>query len=466
MPEVVDAEVLVSFRFGTVVDEAQSFYWLRGSGDWADLYNLIPSSGYGVQIKNTSSQVKVFLATGGGGRVVIGSARIGEVGTGMQWLRFRVEGDQILVKVWSEGSAEPSNWELVVQDSSVAGEGVYQTGFSRSGGSSQRDIYFDHLTVTDLGEAGPVDRAPTVDWVEPAADAVVAGEVTLRVSAVDDFDPLGSLDVDWRVDGGSWSDLSFDPGSGWYQGTWDSSTVGDGQVTLEVRAVDSSGGSSSASRSVTVDNINDPAAPVLADEWGLGNGSAWSPGLWSVSTLGSTVVDVVGGQGHIGFSGTTRAGAAVGRMPEVVDAEVLVSFRFGTVVDEAQSFYWLRGSGDWADLYNLIPSSGYGVQIKNTSSQVKVFLATGGGGRVVIGSARIGEVGTGMQWLRFRVEGDQILVKVWSEGSAEPSNWELVVQDSSVAGEGVYQTGFSRSGGSSQRDIYFDHLTVTDLVPG
>lgn len=208
------------------------------------------------------------------------------------------------------------------------------------------------------------------------------------------------------------------------------------------------------------------SSPVLADEWELGNGSAWDPGLWSVSTLGSTVVDVVGGQGHIGFSGTTRAGAAAGRMPDVVDAEVLVSLRFGTVVDEAQSFYWLRGSGDWADLYNLIPSSGYGVQIKNTSSLVKVFLATGGGGRVVIGSARIGEVGTGKQWLRFRVQGDQILVKVWSEGSAEPSNWELGVQDSSVAAGGVYQTGFSRSGGSSQRDIYFDHLTVTELVPG
>jgi hypothetical protein len=42
----------------------------------------------------------------------------------------------------------------------------------------------------------------------------------------------------------------------------------------------------------------------------------------------------------------------------------------------------------------------------------------------------------------------------------------LVVQESSVAGGGVYQTGFSRSGGSSQRDIYFDHLTVTDLIPG
>jgi hypothetical protein len=39
-----------------------------------------------------------------------------------------------------------------------------------------------------------------------------------------------------------------------------------------------------------------------------------------------------------------------------------------------------------------------------------------------------------------------------------------VVQNSSVTAGGVYQTGFSRSGGSGQRDVYFDHLTVTDLA--
>jgi hypothetical protein len=206
------------------------------------------------------------------------------------------------------------------------------------------------------------------------------------------------------------------------------------------------------------------SSPVFSDEWDLAEGSAWDPGLWSVSVLGSTVVNVVGGRGHIGFSGATRAGGAVGVMSEVADAEVLVSFRFGSVVEEAQTFHWLRGSGDWADLYNLIPSSGYGVQVKNTSSQVKVFKATGGGGRAVIGAGSIGAVGTGVQWLRYRVEGDQILVKVWSEGSAEPSGWELVVQNSSVTAGGVYQTGFSRSGGSGQRDVYFDHLTVTDLA--
>jgi len=29
----------------------------------------------------------------------------------------------------------------------------------------------------------------------------------------------------------------------------------------------------------------------------------------------------------------------------------------------------------------------------------------------------------------------------------------------------VYQIGFSRSGGTGQKDAYFDDLTVTDLAP-
>ena len=42
------------------------------------------------------------------------------------------------------------------------------------------------------------------------------------------------------------------------------------------------------------------SADVFGDGWGLGDGSVRDPGLWSVSVLGSTVVDVVGGEGHIG----------------------------------------------------------------------------------------------------------------------------------------------------------------------
>ncbi len=65
-----------------------------------------------VEPANASSAVqRVFLATGGGGQVALGSASITEVGLGVQWLRwvsqrFRVEGDQIMVKVWWEGSSE------------------------------------------------------------------------------------------------------------------------------------------------------------------------------------------------------------------------------------------------------------------------------------------------------------------------------------------------------------------------
>jgi len=123
---------------------------LRQMMAWALAVVVVWSTVF-VQRANASSAVqRVFLVTGGGGRVALGSASITEVGLGVQWLRFRVEGDQIMVKVWSEESSEPSGWELVVEDSTVSA-GVYQTGFSRSGGSSQRDVYLDDLTITDLG---------------------------------------------------------------------------------------------------------------------------------------------------------------------------------------------------------------------------------------------------------------------------------------------------------------------------
>jgi len=214
-----------------------------------------------------------------------------------------------------------------------------------------------------------------------------------------------------------------------------------------------------------------PAAPssassvVFSDDWSLGTGSAWSSSRWAVAVLNDTDVDVVGGAGHVGFSGARRAGGGVAEMPSVGDAEVLVSFRFGSTQEEGQAFSWLRASGDWADLYNLIPSAGYGVQVHTNSDGVKLFRATGGGGRTILGAGSIAQVTSAKQWLRFRVEGNALMVKVWTDGTSEPSQWELVLNDSNGPATGVYQIGFSRSGGKGQKDVYFDDLTVTDLTP-
>jgi PKD repeat protein len=543
MPSVADAEVLVSFRFSEIATEAQSFHWLRGSGSWADFYNLIPDSGLGVHIKNTDSRVKVFLATGGGTRVVLANASIRDISTGVQWLRFRVEGNRILVKVWNQGQSEPTGWEIDVTSSGSSASGVYQIGFSRSAGDVARDAIFDDLTVTNLGGAPP-NNPPTVSWSLPTSGDTVAGDVALRIEASDAEDPAGSLEVEWRVAGGPWQAATYDQSEGRYVATWDSTQFSDGTTTLEARVGDSGGASASSSLEVNVNNMNvrptaiasssciqlvcsfsgsnsfDPDGSIVAFQWNFGDGSQstgetanhgyaaagtyevtlevvdnedgigqssfpvtvsssnnpvafseewsgvdgslWDASRWATAILKPAVMDVQGGGGHIRVEGRS-AGGGISLMPTLTDAEVLVSFRFSEIVTEAQSFHWLRASGDWADLYNLIPNSGFGVQIKNTDSRVKVFLATGAGSRVAIANKVIREVSSDLQWVRFRVEGNRIMVKIWSQTEPEPSGWEIDFNYASGPSSGVYQIGYSRSGGSVIRDITFDNLMVTHL---
>ena len=189
--------------------------------------------------------------------------------------------------------------------------------------------------------------------------------------------------------------------------------------------------------------------------------SPWDTGRWTTGTYGDGVVDLQGNQGHIHVEGRGAGfGIATGMAP-TADAEVLASFRFDETATDAQSFHWLRASGDWADPYNLIPTSGYGVQIYNTRSKVKVFRADGGGARTLIGSVtNVAEVTTARQWVRYQVEGNHLRIKIWTDGTTEPADWEIELTDATHTGNGRYQIGFSRSGGNTPRNVYFDDLNI------
>lgn len=95
---------------------------------------------------------------------------------------------------------------------------------------------------------------PTVSITAPADGAVVSGEVALRFDATDSEDPLGTLMVEWNIDGGAWQPAAFDSGSGLYEAMWDSASVGDGNHTIAARATDSAGATGGDSIAVTVGN--------------------------------------------------------------------------------------------------------------------------------------------------------------------------------------------------------------------
>jgi hypothetical protein len=53
------------------------------------------------------------------------------------------------VKVWTEGTAEPADWELTATDDSITRPGVLQVKWLRGGtATAGRDVTVDDITVS------------------------------------------------------------------------------------------------------------------------------------------------------------------------------------------------------------------------------------------------------------------------------------------------------------------------------
>ena len=105
-----------------------------------------------------------------------------------------------------------------------------------------------------LSAAAPDAQAPTVTVNAPLAGALVSGLVAIDVSAADN---IGVVRVDLSVNGTKVASDTAAP----YGFSWDSTTVGNGGVTLTATAVDGAG-NAATSRSVTLSVSNSVAAIV------------------------------------------------------------------------------------------------------------------------------------------------------------------------------------------------------------
>jgi subtilisin len=108
---------------------------------------------------------------------------------------------------------------------------------------------------------GDTDSAPSVSWVNPSDGETVSGTVTVQIDASDSEDSDDSLDVTYSIDGGSERSTTYNSETGYYEDSWDTTGVDDGDHTLEATATDSAGNTSSSSITVTTDNTE--SAPTV-----------------------------------------------------------------------------------------------------------------------------------------------------------------------------------------------------------
>lgn len=104
---------------------------------------------------------------------------------------------------------------------------------------------------------GPDIAYPLIRIVTPAYNSTVTGTVSIWVDAVDDFDPIGSLSVEILIDGTTPITAIYQLSSGYYEATWDSTTVPPGTMHTILATATDSGGSSQTSLSVVL--VEEPA---------------------------------------------------------------------------------------------------------------------------------------------------------------------------------------------------------------
>lgn len=225
-----------------------------------------------------------------------------------------------------------------------------------------------------------------------------------------------------------------------------------------MRAIDAAGNDGAATAPVPVTLPTDPVA-LYSDDFTAANGAGWNS-AWATSS-GNGAVTTQDNAGVLSFTDTSGAyaRAALTGVAPVTDAEVLTSYRWSANTPMAYLSVYLRGSGGWQNSYR--PQNGFGIELRPNSTAVRAVKNVNGTLTDLGGLSGVQATTTGKQWLRMRVSGDTIRVKIWADGQAEPDNWEFSVTDSSVSGPGQLHISLNRSSSNSgAKAVTLDDLAV------
>lgn len=380
MNPVTDSELLVRFKMDQLDGDRNLRFWLKADGFNA---STSPHNGYGVEINTADDTVRI-IRTRDSNQVHTLATFNHMRTTDWQWLRFRVEGDQLKVRIWKDSVYEPrQSWTHSMQDSSVTGEGkLLISAIELSGATSGGSFKVDDIYVTELNP----------------------------IFFEEDFTGV--------IDGSTW---------------------------------DSTGS--------------------FITQYGTGNSN---PGV-------GASIDVQLEGGHMYLNKDKFAYArAESTMGTLYDSELLVKFKINELTDDRRLRFWLR-----ADSFNSLsaPHNGYGVEIQSGVDSVKILRTRNSNGAFALTEISHPRKTT-WQWLRFRVEGEGIKVKIWDDGTSEPLDWLHERNNDQVVGPGkLLMSSIELTGGTGTVGGSFDvddikvydldilknrestiHLTVADSV--
>ena len=111
------------------------------------------------------------------------------------------------------------------------GLGAVAIGALVPSGMERNNLFGFGLLDVEAAVSGGTDGAPTVSGIAPSNGETVSGNVTVQIDVSDAEDADDALAVEYSVDSGSWQATTYDSSSGFYENSWDSTSVSDGDHT-------------------------------------------------------------------------------------------------------------------------------------------------------------------------------------------------------------------------------------------
>ena len=197
----------------------------------------------------------------------------------------------------------------------------------------------------------------------------------------------------------------------------------------------------------------------------LGNG-------WGTADTGQAWTHPDGGNAKFGVNGTqgqmacdVAAAIRTARLPfPTPDTDTVVSFVMpaGPPVGGNQSMYAL---GRFTDAANR-----YGVRLTQNTNGTFVLALSKRVATVTSDSLAVKNYVAGaftpgnVYWLHFRVVGQTLYGKIWADGVAEPTTWDVSIQDTDLTGTGVGVLGFPFAGNTTLPTVLWDNFSACPVT--
>lgn len=198
-------------------------------------------------------------------------------------------------------------------------------------------------------------------------------------------------------------------------------------------------------------------------DWTGTNGNAWDSAVWQTINSAGGTVDIQSNKGRVLTSATPYAAPQATHAEASRNLDMTVRVTWANPIVE--QYFIVAYRFDWWSANNGWPENGYHFEIAAQSHTVK-FTRDNFAARTDIDATGTYTPTAGVDtWVRVNVNDNQHRLKVWTDGSSEPSAWLYDITNTAFPNGGKW--GIAFSSGAATTTMNADDLTYETgpLVP-